>query len=462
MSDPRTQDSDPDRAALDELRRAFGVGEPEAAAVSTPEVPARRRDDPPAAHEIDGIDKIDDDEIDDEIDDGIDDGIDDDDSIDDDSIDDTQAAGEPTGVLDPVVTEWEPEVPDDVRLADAPEPTPESIRASAPPRIIRIDDITGAVRPTAASDAPPVPPVIPGADPPTVIAIDADELPDAVYVAGSLEGDGSRSIVFIEDDTAGDAVNAESDRDLRRGIEPRMRERRVQVRRAQSRKRLKWVLAAGVLVLIGIGALALVGSGVFAVREQNVFVTGNVYTDPESLQAVVDDIVGTPTLLVDTEAAERRLEQIPWVDEAKVTVSFPYSATIEIRERQAVATYRGPDGRFRVLDRDGRILDVLDQYPIAYVLVGGPDPVDLEAGQFAPEGYTAAAELAKNLTGSVRGQVERIEVTANGSSLIMWLRDGSDVRFGEARDLFTKLVRLETRLALEPERQPGPIDVSTG
>lgn len=463
MSDPRTQDSDPDRAALDELRRAFGVGEPDAAAVRTSELPARRRDDPPRDDETD--DDIDDeiDETDDDIDD---DEIDDDeiDEIDDGELDATQAASA-TGPIDVVVAEWEPEVPDDVRLADAPEPTPESIRAPAPPRIIRIDDITGAVGDAAASsEASPVAPVTPETSAtvaPTVISIDADDLPDAVYVAGSLEGDGSRSIVFIEDDTAGDAVNAESDRDLRRGIEPRMRERRVQVKRAQSRKRLKWVLAAGVLVLIGIGALALVGSGVFAVREENVFVTGNVYTDPESLQAVVDDLVGTPTLLVDTEAAERRLEQIPWVDEAKVTVSFPYSAAIEIRERQAMATYRGPDGRFRVLDRDGRVLDVLDQYPIAYVLVGGPDPVDLEAGQFAPEGYTAAAELAKNLTGSVRGQVDRIEVTANGSSLIMWLRDGSDVRFGEARDLFTKLVRLETRLALEPEREPGPIDVST-
>jgi cell division protein FtsQ len=346
-------------------------------------------------------------------------------------------------------------------LIDAPEPSPESISAPAAPRVIRIDDITGAIGDGTPTEAPaPIPPPEPGTTP-KVISIDADDLPDAVYVAGSLEGDGSRSIVFIEDDTSGDAMNAESDRDLRRGIEPRMRERRVQVKRAQSRKRLRWVVAAGVLVLIGIGALALVGSGVFAVREENVFVTGNVYTDPERLQAVIDDLVGTPTLLVDTQAAERRLEQIAWVDEAKVTVSFPYSAAIEIRERQAMATYRGPDGRFRVLDRDGRVLDVLDQYPIAYVLVVGPDPVDLEAGQFAPDGYAAAAELAKNLTGSVRGQVDRIEVTANGSSLVMWLRDGSDVRFGEARDLFTKLVRLETRLALEPERPPGPIDVST-
>ena len=294
-----------------------------------------------------------------------------------------------------------------------------------------------------------------------MISIGADDLPDALYVAGSLEGDSSRSIVFIEDDIAGDALTPESDRDLRRGIEPRMRERRVQVRRAQSRKRLKWVVAAFVLLLVGIGLLALLGSSMFAVRDENVQVVGAVYTDPAELAAIVDDLVGTPTLLVDTQTAEDDLEQIAWVDEAKVTVSFPHSVTIELRERQAMATYQGPDARFRVLDREGRVLDVLDKYPIAYVLITGPDAVDLEEGQFAPKGYVAAAELAKNLTGSVRGQVDRIEVTANGSSLTMWLRDGSDVRFGEARDLFTKLVRLETRLALEADREPGPIDVST-
>jgi hypothetical protein len=104
---------------------------------------------------------------------------------------------------------------------------------------------------------------------------------------------------------------------------------------------------------------------------------------------------------------------------------------------------------------------VLDGYPFAYVLISGPDPVDLDASEVAPQGYKAAAELAKNLTGTVRGQVDHIEVTAEGSRLVMYFDDGTEVRFGEARDLFTKLVRLETVLMQNPEREPGTIDVST-
>ncbi len=107
------------------------------------------------------------------------------------------------------------------------------------------------------------------------------------------------------------------------------------------------------------------------------------------------------------------------------------------------------------------MLDVIEKYPIAYVLLDGPDPVNLDVGEFAPRGYAAASELAKNLTGSVRGRVLRIEVTSDGSSLVMFLVDDVQVRFGEARDLFAKLVRLETVFSSGGAGDSDVIDVST-
>ncbi len=193
-------------------------------------------------------------------------------------------------------------------------------------------------------------PIAPG---PVTIGFDDDDLPDAVYIEGNLDRDGSRPIVFIEDDPTGDTIGTDGDRNLRRGIEPRMRERRVAVKRAESRKRLKWVLLIGTIVVIGVGALAVVGSPLFAIRADQVSVTGNVYTDADRLQSVIDDLVGTPVLVADTQAAERLLELIPWVDEAVVRTKFPHAHTIEIREREAMTTYQGPDMKFRVLDREG-------------------------------------------------------------------------------------------------------------
>jgi cell division protein FtsQ len=416
MSDPRGHDHDPDRAALAELQRAFarptpapkpapgGGHDPASVEIG---IPDRGEDD----HRHDDVDIDADDEINDEINDEISGEISG--EINDDISGEIDAILDPDPALDPTV----------------PAPTSSAPTESVPDRV--------------------------------VIEIVDEDLPDPVYVAGNLERDSSRPIVFIEDDDSRDTVDPSSDRNARRGIEPRMRERRVAVRRAASRKRLKWVFLIGSIIVVGVGALAILGSPLFAIRAEQVTVTGNVYTDHDHLQAVIDDLVGTPVLVADTQAAERALEAIPWVDEARVQTKFPHAVSIEIREREAMATYQGPDARFRVLDREGRVLDVLDKYPFAYLLLGGPDPVDLEPGQFAPSGYAAAAELAKNLTGSVRGKVEMVEVTADGSRLVMRLNDGSEVRFGEARDLFAKLVRLETVLASPDPRPPGVIDVST-
>lgn len=345
-------------------------------------------------------------------------------------------------------------------------PTPRSDR----PRPSITDD---ELEPTAETPAVPPPR---GQDPAPpagaqIISIGGDdELPDAVYVEGSLDAGGRRGpVVVIEDDESGEVLKTETARDLRRGVEPRMRERRDAVRRERLRKRLVWGGVAVTAVLVVVAVLAVLGSSLFAVKADQVTVTGNVYTDPDRLQAIIDDLVGTPTLLADSQDVERELEQIPWVDDAKVTVRFPHSASIEIRERRAVTTYQGNDGRFRVLDREGRVLDVLDAYPIAYVLITGPDPVDLPAGQFAPFGYAAASELALSLTPSVRGRVARIDVTADGAALSLFLDNGTEVRFGEARNLLDKLVRLETLLVgFERERadavaaglpEPAPPDV---
>jgi cell division septal protein FtsQ len=462
IADPRGREQQPDDAALDELRKAFGVLPDDVAA----------HESTPADDDADALDATD----------AATAAV----SVADDEA--TQAAAQPDATTTattsdapstvieidrPVDEQAEPDQPqpDPVKIQQSPaEQPPAEQPKPETPRIVRIDDYAAShaePQPTAGAPGPPVDPLIahppkPASPPePRVIAIEADDLPDAVYVEGSLDSGGTGSIVFIEDDVAADALTPESDRDLRRGIEPRMRERRLAVKRAHGRKRLRWLIALLVLVLLGVAALATFGSSLFAIRAEQVTVTGNVYTDPDRLQAVIDDLVGTPVLVADTQAAERELEAIPWVEDAKVTAHFPHGASIEIRERAPVATFQGPDMQYRVLDRDGRVLDVMAGYPFAYVLITGPDPVDLDPSEIAPQGYKAAAELAKNLTGDVRGKVDHVEVTADGSRLAMFLDDGTEVRFGEARDLFTKLVRLETVLMTNPDREPGTIDVST-
>jgi cell division septal protein FtsQ len=295
-----------------------------------------------------------------------------------------------------------------------------------------------------------------------------DDLPDAVYLDGGDLGDGSAGTVFIDDDGIGDAI-APKDATLP-GIEPRLRQRRITVHRAMGLRRLKWIVGGVVAGLVALAALTVLGSGLFAIDD--VSVGGNVYTDKNRLDAVIDELKGTPVLLADTEAAERALEAIPWVETARVRAEWPSTATIEIRERTPVATMRGADGRFRVLDDEGRVLDVIEGQPVAFILLGGPNTLDLAAGEFAPIGPALAASLVTKLTPTIRPRVQTIDVTDDGADLVIFLAPADQavqttpirVRFGSAlgdSDQIEKLVRLENQLDDLPAGVVMEINVAT-
>ena len=231
--------------------------------------------------------------------------------------------------------------------------------------------------------------------------------------------------------------------------------------RQAGRRRLRRLLVLVALLLVAVGVLASLGSSSFGVRESDVRVSGNVYTDQVALRAAIDSVVGTPVILVDTEALELTIEAIPWVDEATVRTDLPYGLVIDISEREPVLSYPGPDNLFRVLDGDGRVLDVIDGWPFEYLLLVGVEPPALSAGQFAPPGYVGAATLGRTLTGSILDRVALIQVDEAGNDLVVVLDDDTEIRFGAARDLFAKLVRLETVYASGAASTASVIDVST-
>jgi cell division protein FtsQ len=294
---------------------------------------------------------------------------------------------------------------------------------------------------------------------PTFSIID-DDLPDAVYVEGDLssgERSGARRVVIVDDDPPTVSAATAS----RRHGEQRVRDRRGALRRRLAGRRLRVVALLGAALVLVIAALAVLGSSVFGVRMDDVRVTGNVYTDPVRLGEIIDSLVGTPVVLVDTDEVERSIAAIPWVEDAVVRTDFPNGLRIDIRERSPVASYPASDGLFRVLDAQGRVLDVIAGWPFEYLLIVLGDDVALSAGEFAPAGPAAAARLADIVTGSVRDRIAQIEVDAAGEDLRVVLDDATVIRFGAARELFPKLVRLETVLSAGSAPPASVIDVST-
>jgi cell division septal protein FtsQ len=284
-----------------------------------------------------------------------------------------------------------------------------------------------------------------------LIVIGDDDRPDALYLdeeSGSRlrevhtddeGGSTGRSTIVIQDlDESGsiEALPARSSGSM----DPRVRARRIAVRRAKGRKRLIWVAIAAAILLVLVGAVAVLASSMFDVR--TIDVQGAVYTDPAQLSAIVDDLRGDAILLVDTRQVERRLESIPWVESARVSTQFPHRVFIDVRERTPIATFVGSDGKYRVIDRDGRVLDVVDGTPIDYMLVTGANP-DVEQGQFAGRPFASAAQLAIALPSEIRALTDSIGVDATAGNLTLDLHDGGiKVQLGPSSDLSSKLVRL--------------------
>jgi cell division protein FtsQ len=307
-----------------------------------------------------------------------------------------------------------------------------------------VEVVVAPAPPTAATTAEPETPRSR-----KTIVIDHEEQPDTVYLDEQLDerrGDGTRSTVVIDD--LDDGVVAEPAPTAGHGgpsasIDPRMRARRIATKRAEGRRRLVWVgIAAGVVLLL-VAAIAVVASPIFDVRE--VRVQGAVYTDAAVVQEVVDSLEGEPVLLVDTEAAQRRLAEVAWVERVTVVSDFPHTVVIDIRERKPVAVFQGSDQQYRVIDTQGRVLDVLAGRPVAYPLVTGRHP-DTPRGQYAGVPYAAAGRLVLALPPEIRSLLVDMGLDSGTGLLSLRLRVSGDsvieVRLGDESALDDKLARL--------------------
>lgn len=294
--------------------------------------------------------------------------------------------------------------------------------------------------------------------PRTISIVDAG-LPDTVYIGGNLEAtDVSRATVVIEDRDDGPTLSVE-DASSATKIEPRLRDRRIAVKRAAGRKRLKWAAAVSAVVVVVVAALAVLGSGLFAVED--VRVEGAGQTTEDELAPIVEDLRGRPVLRTDTDDLEKDLRELPWVADARVTTQFPDGATIELRERIPAASFQGADGAWWLVDDAGRVLALSGEGPTAgYLPITGDGFPVVEVGQFVA-GLEGAGTLARSLTPTMQARAASIAIRPDGQDLRLTFIDGTEVRFGDSVDLVEKLVRLEAALRDLGDGRVNYLDVST-
>jgi len=224
------------------------------------------------------------------------------------------------------------------------------------------------------------------------------------------------------------------------GIDPRIRQRRVAVRRGMGRRRLRWVLAGLAVVAVVVGGLLLLHTSPFTTRV--VVVTGrHPNTSTGAIVAAAGLSHRVPLIDVDTAASAARIEALPYIASATVSRHWPDAVRIAVTERVGVAVMAGPATSWTVVDVAGRTLAVPPARPPGRVQL----VVQTARGTLAPApvGGTlpAAAQpglaVASSLPVAFVAQVTTVTVAPAGT-VDLALTSGLTVELGTATDLRTK------------------------
>lgn len=236
-------------------------------------------------------------------------------------------------------------------------------------------------------------------------------------------------------------------------IDPRIRQRRIAVRRDEGRRRLlRLLVALGVLLLVLLAALA-VHSPLLDV--DRVEVRGARSVDPAEVVSASGVDRGAAMLRLDVGSATERVAALPWIDEVEVRRDYPGTVEIVLTERTpAGVVAHGADEA--LVDRDGRVLGPVEARfdDLARLLVDEPLP---GAGE-----VVAGADEALAVLAAVSDEIDRpAEVALDADGLRLELEDGPVAHLGAATRIDAKLRSLSTMLTQVDLACAARIDVSS-
>ncbi|MDP8937300.1 MAG: FtsQ-type POTRA domain-containing protein [Actinomycetota bacterium] len=237
-------------------------------------------------------------------------------------------------------------------------------------------------------------------------------------------------------------------------IDPRIRERRTEVRRRERRRRLA--------VLVGTVSLTVLAGGAWGASRSplldvdRVEVAGAARTDVAEVVRASGVHRGRPLVDVDAGAAAARAEQLPWVLRATVRREWGGTVSIEVTEREPVAAARAGEG-WALVDAEGRVLAAAPAPPAGLPSVIAASPVG-PPGSRLPGGWDGVLEVAKAAPPSLLPRVSAI-VEVEGGGVELALGTGGVVRMGPPQQLKEKFTAIETVLGQVETRGLAVLDV---
>ena len=221
---------------------------------------------------------------------------------------------------------------------------------------------------------------------------------------------------------------------------PRIRQRRVEVKRDEGRRRLRiLVSAAGA---IGLGALSygVTRSPLFDV--DTVRVRGATHTVPEQVIAAAGLDHDKAMTDVDEARIAARIEALPWVERATVARSWPGTVEVTLLERTPVAAVSVGTDAWALVDTTGRVLSQEPGVPaeLTRVEVSG---VTVAPGADVPADLRAAVRVVEALPEALVGRVPVVVINPD-ATLELRLDGKVPVQFGAATAVRQKLTALTT------------------
>jgi cell division protein FtsQ len=224
-------------------------------------------------------------------------------------------------------------------------------------------------------------------------------------------------------------------------IDPRIRARRIAVRRDEGRRRLHRLVALGVIVALGIASVLVTRSPVLDV--DRIDVRGASHVPAEAVQAATGIRRHSPMTDVDLGRARAGVLALPWVKSATVTREWPGTVEVRVIERTAVAAVPGSNGGFLLVDGDGRLLEAVPAPPAGIVPIVDVPPASAPGDVVDPSASDALA-VARSLPPELAPQVAGVVATPDGVALQLAI--GGTARLGVTSELPAKLLAVATFL----------------
>lgn len=225
-------------------------------------------------------------------------------------------------------------------------------------------------------------------------------------------------------------------------IDPRIRRRRIEVRRVEGRRRLRFLIAILSVLLVSTGGWLTTRSPLLDVDA--VHVAGAQQTPVDEVRRAAGLRAGLPMIDVDEGAVVARVEAVPWVDQARVNRQWPARVTISITERSPLVAAPDGPGAWWLLDRSGRALERVTALPAGLVAVEGLSGAAAAGAQVA--GGEGALAVAAALSPEMKGIVGAVAVL-EGGEIQLKLNSQGTVRLGAPAGVDAKLAAAEAVLA---------------